>query len=820
MRVNETSKNFEDPIGSNGQSGLYYNLIQSNGVYMGTNNGSSMQSSLDKLLTDLRRKHAATAGSMINMMEFDMFPISGVVGLANENDIDVEEMVRKQDDFHSNHYYHRPNAHSRLSTPSSSRMNGLTSPESTNRYDNRKKLNSISLPSKGTGDGSGIASMLPYFNLSYQKSSFHKYMIGTAPHAVNLLHSTPDLQHMTSQSIDMGGPSSNRNLFSVLRQHISDHPINLNKSMHDHHSKSSNGTNSHNGHYSTHQNTLHEHYRQISRQLSSFVRLLANEMSLEEFAKVENQVFTTIFSLIHSNNSSDCFAGVIALNEMIGVEASAHEEQKAIKFANTLSKALRQSGDYAFLAAVTTALGRMATGAANVDFVESEATRALEWLRMDLPDKRLAACLTLKELAKNAPSLFYSKTNYSVTNSSSAATVTVSRSGSGSNEFIDFVFPSLRDPQPIVRACGADALSECIKILIQRQHQTITGTLCQIYKEMMDGFNIRPASTKSRRSRGGIGGSGSNSNLSGNLMNGINSNGDSNSNSNNTRSSSHNNMSAESDYARHGSLLIMREMVDHTNNFMLPRFNESCRAVLDLCDHPKPLIRLEIIRLIPHLARRCPGVFGRRFLDISLDFLLTSARTAPPPRASIDIRPSVFLSIGQLALAMKDEEPLGIIPTLLTKDHSESSVSLLSNGYISGQESSEPLSTSASYSSLPPDVLKSKKGIHAHLDEIFELVQMGLRSKMSTIGSNIKDVNFISEALHCGADLIEALGETAEKYVVDLVDGMFESGLSDDLIRSLSRIVSRIPSVEVSKIVIHFNCFHLTWMVLVYHINI
>jgi FKBP12-rapamycin complex-associated protein len=131
----------------------------------------------------------------------------------------------------------------------------------------------------------------------------------------------------------------------------------------------------------------------------------------------------------------------------------------------------------------------MAVRATNVDFVESEITRALEWLRSDRSQRRyvnipsnrilysvvvsnsaylrLAACLTLKELAIHAPTAFYAKTSTS--------------GHGGSNEFLDQIASVLSDPQPIVRTCAADALSQCLKILVDRRHASLTAFLCQIH---------------------------------------------------------------------------------------------------------------------------------------------------------------------------------------------------------------------------------------------------------------------------------------------------------------------------------------------------
>ena len=51
-----------------------------------------------------------------------------------------------------------------------------------------------------------------------------------------------------------------------------------------------------------------------------------------------------------------------------------------------------------------------------------------------------------------------------------------------------------------------------------------------------------------------------------------------------------------------------------------------------------------------------------------------------------------------------------------------------------------------------------------------------------------------SEALHCGADLVQALGEHSRDYVTDLLECMFATGLSRDLILCLRAIASRLPS--------------------------
>jgi hypothetical protein len=82
----------------------------------------------------------------------------------------------------------------------------------------------------------------------------------------------------------------------------------------------------------------------------------------------------------------------------------------------------------------------------NADYVEFEVDRGVEWLSSDQSSRRLAACFVLKELAENAPTLFFAKTG----------------------EFLERVWVVLRDQKPIIRLSAARALSGCLRILASR----------------------------------------------------------------------------------------------------------------------------------------------------------------------------------------------------------------------------------------------------------------------------------------------------------------------------------------------------------------
>ena len=733
--------------------------------------GKAAESPLTSLLSELRRKHAYAAGPQAGV-------VSGFGVLPYASGVDVEDMARRMlneaedgEDWWAatahTFTFVLPPGNSAAITP----HEGSHSPPGSTRE--RKRLSSFAFkkahrpqspPAEGdrsNGDGKGASVESPVISsspvLDVKRSrrfrTLHVGISGTighraaaqksykfaSSHADNLLRSTPHLRHLSPASVDLDGrgnfPTSRSFLSQILspsQQALAPGLTTQSMATEVNGGSSKKGKNSFSPmvDYGTCKARSRAN-RQASLEFAAFVRVLAHEMSLEQFAAVETEVFTAIFALVHSNDSINRLAGVAALDALIDVP-SADEEKKQIKFANNLSNGLRANNvEYEFLAAIAGALGCMAVGAANLDYGEFEITRSLEWLRTDRSDRRLAAVLTLKELARNAPTAFYTKTTQS------------NGAHGGSNDFIDYIFPVLLDPQPIVRACAADALGACLKVIIERQPKSTTGLLCQVFSSMMDGFKL--------------------SNIPSN-------------------GSDIGNITEEA--GQHASLLCLSEMLDHSPKFMLPRLEEVSSAVLESLQHPKALIRLEAIRLIPRVAQLSPGSFSRRYLKQSLKFLVESATSPTSPKVGVDLRPASYFAMGQVALAMKDPEREGIIRTTIQirrkeNEHIGDNAVLETNEYI--------------YNSLDGD-------IYTRLDEIFALVRTGLKvSDLPSRGSAGVSSDTRCEALHCGADLVEALGEHARHYIGDLLQCMFATGLSKDLILCMRAIASRLPSEKVSS---------------------
>eukprot|EP00980_Cylindrotheca_fusiformis_P012610 scaffold3084_cov144-Cylindrotheca_fusiformis.AAC.58 len=198
-------------------------------------------------------------------------------------------------------------------------------------------------------------------------------------HAEALLQDTPQWRIISPASTDMQGASSSpsNNLLSFL---LPSTPSNTG---------SKSGKGDLNG--STKSNTSDykaglmrdRANRQAASELSSLLCIFSHEMSLEEYGRVESEVFASVFSLVQSQENEKRMAGLAALDALIGAP-SADEEKKAVQFANTLKYCQRSAvGDYECLSAVSKAIGHMATSTrtADVEYVKSEVARALEWLR-------------------------------------------------------------------------------------------------------------------------------------------------------------------------------------------------------------------------------------------------------------------------------------------------------------------------------------------------------------------------------------------------------------------------------------------------------
>lgn len=117
------------------------------------------------------------------------------------------------------------------------------------------------------------------------------------------------------------------------------------------------------------------------------------------------------------------------------------------------------------------AMGRLATpgGTLTAELVEAEVKTALEHLQTERQEnRRFAAVLVLRELARNSPTLLF---------------VWVP-------QILEVIWVALRDPKVMIREAAAQAVSACFEIMSARDSEVRTKWFGRVYDEVIKGFNI------------------------------------------------------------------------------------------------------------------------------------------------------------------------------------------------------------------------------------------------------------------------------------------------------------------------------------------
>lgn len=180
------------------------------------------------------------------------------------------------------------------------------------------------------------------------------------------------------------------------------------------------------------------------------VETAARELSLERFARFENELYTRIFSYMNGSSTLEKMSGIILIKELLKCTSSS-TESKVTKFAKALVTALNANNDFSIIELIAETLGHMArySPVSDVDYLEVELNKALGWLQasgsrsmlsssanakggrsvgsMTLKARQVsnsssssnnnnsyrqyAACKVLYQLATNAPTIFFARIN-------------------------------------------------------------------------------------------------------------------------------------------------------------------------------------------------------------------------------------------------------------------------------------------------------------------------------------------------------------------------------------------------------------------------
>ncbi|KAI9793200.1 MAG: phosphatidylinositol kinase- protein kinase tor1 [Peltula sp. TS41687] len=302
--------------------------------------------------------------------------------------------------------------------------------------------------------------------------------------------------------------------------------------------------------------------------LRTYVVTASRELPPEKFSEYYNVVNARISQLIvHGNDSNERIGGILALDRLIDFDGD-DAAQKVTRFASYLRSIMRGNDNAAMILAAR-ALGRLAVpgGTLTTELVESEVKSALEWLQSDRQEsRRFAAVLTIRELARNSPTLIYAFVS----------------------QIFEVIWVALRDPKVLIRESAAEALRVCFGIVGARDPVLREQWFSRMYDEALQGLKMNTLETT------------------------------------------------------HGSLLVIKELLDGGGMFMNDHYHDACDIVYRYKDHRDPLIRRQIVGLIPVLASYTPLDFAKDYLHKFMMHLLGQLKKDKD-------RNPTFIAIGNVA---------------------------------------------------------------------------------------------------------------------------------------------------------------------------
>lgn len=204
-----------------------------------------------------------------------------------------------------------------------------------------------------------------------------------------------------------------------------------------------------------------------ARRLRAHVEREARSMFGQRLTDYMDDLNKLILQHVHSSTTNDKLAGIAAIDELINVESD-ENATKINRFAEMLRMCLPHT-EAVVMDKAARALGHLARagGTLALDFVEFEVRRALGWLREVPPHmpRRQASVLMCRELALNAPTLFY---------------VSV-------EPFFKHIWPALWDAKGEIRAISIGALRACLELTARRELSSRSEWYSYLFEQSKEG---------------------------------------------------------------------------------------------------------------------------------------------------------------------------------------------------------------------------------------------------------------------------------------------------------------------------------------------
>ena len=192
------------------------------------------------------------------------------------------------------------------------------------------------------------------------------------------------------------------------------------------------------------------------------------DLSPAEWQKYYNEMIGRMVALILTGTDThERTGGLYALNALVDFKGD-DAAQKVTKFSNLIKRTLEGS-DTAAMVVAARCLGKLATpgGTLTAELVDAEVKHALEWLTSERNEnRRFAAVLILRELARNSSTLLYQFIP----------------------EILISIWECLRDQKVAIRETAAETVSMCFSILSARDQVTRQNCLVRMLETAQDGF--------------------------------------------------------------------------------------------------------------------------------------------------------------------------------------------------------------------------------------------------------------------------------------------------------------------------------------------
>jgi FKBP12-rapamycin complex-associated protein len=210
-----------------------------------------------------------------------------------------------------------------------------------------------------------------------------------------------------------------------------------------------------------------------ARRLRAHVESEARSMFGQRLTDYMADLNKLILEHVKSSTTNDKLAGIAAIDELIDVESD-ENATKINRFAVYLRMCLPHT-EAVVMDKAASALGHLARagGTLALDFVEFEVRRALGWLR-EVPahePRRQASVLMCRELALNAPTLFY---------------VSV-------EPFFKHIWPALWDPKVEIRNIATGALCACLELTARRELSARSEWYSYLFEQSKEGCRSNSA---------------------------------------------------------------------------------------------------------------------------------------------------------------------------------------------------------------------------------------------------------------------------------------------------------------------------------------